>query len=212
MVKNIGDERLMEVYKNRYSGCMDRNRLSYNIVLLKWYMSKGILPRKRNISILELGCGKCYITTALRILGFKDVTGVDQYKFQDDVVIADINKKLPFAEGSFDVVISRDTVEHIKDSDRYFSEARRVLKVGGKLITHTVNVNTLSFGNFYDDYTHHRPFNPSSLGFAYQYHKFNRIKVLNLRGIPYIWRYTKKLFNAHWLFSKKIMMVGVGTK
>src|SRR5947207_2752094 len=38
---------------------------------------------------------------------------------------------LPFADASFDVVVSLDVFEHIPDSDAHLSEVRRVLVPGG---------------------------------------------------------------------------------
>jgi len=43
--------------------------------------------------------------------------------------------RLPFAEASFDAVLSTDTFEHVMDLDVAFSEIARVLKPGGSLLT-----------------------------------------------------------------------------
>jgi SAM-dependent methyltransferase len=42
---------------------------------------------------------------------------------------------LPFADASFDAVLSTDTFEHVMDLDLAFSEIARVLKPGGSLLT-----------------------------------------------------------------------------
>src|SRR6185436_10434246 len=39
--------------------------------------------------------------------------------------------RLPFAPGSFDVVLSHAVIEHVADADAYLAEGRRVLKPGG---------------------------------------------------------------------------------
>lgn len=44
---------------------------------------------------------------------------------------------MDFADGSFDAVVSMETVEHMADVDRYFAELRRVLRPGGLLILST---------------------------------------------------------------------------
>lgn len=41
---------------------------------------------------------------------------------------------LPFADASFDLVVACDVIEHVEDDRRVFSELRRVLKPGGRLI------------------------------------------------------------------------------
>jgi SAM-dependent methyltransferase len=44
---------------------------------------------------------------------------------------------LPFQDGSFDLVVSFDVLEHIRDSDAHLAEVSRVLKPGGKYLIQT---------------------------------------------------------------------------
>jgi SAM-dependent methyltransferase len=46
---------------------------------------------------------------------------------------------LPFADGSFDVVMSFDVFEHIRDSDAHLREVARVLRPGGSYVLQTPN-------------------------------------------------------------------------
>jgi ubiquinone/menaquinone biosynthesis C-methylase UbiE len=46
-------------------------------------------------------------------------------------------ERLPFADDSFDVVVSTDVIHHIGDRAAYFQEAVRVLRPGGQLVTVT---------------------------------------------------------------------------
>jgi SAM-dependent methyltransferase len=46
---------------------------------------------------------------------------------------------LPFADGSFDVVVSFETIEHLLDAGRLLAECRRVLQPGGLLYLSTPN-------------------------------------------------------------------------
>ena len=39
--------------------------------------------------------------------------------------------KMPFEDGSFDVVISTEVLEHVPDPAHYLAEVKRVLKPGG---------------------------------------------------------------------------------
>src|SRR5690606_29412511 len=44
---------------------------------------------------------------------------------------------LPFAEGSFDLVLSHAVIEHVPDASRYLRECRRVLAPGGRMYLST---------------------------------------------------------------------------
>lgn len=52
--------------------------------------------------------------------------------------IADI-QALPFRDGTFDLVVSCETIEHVPDSARAVGELARVLRAGGRLVLTTPN-------------------------------------------------------------------------
>ncbi|MGH8774043.1 MAG: class I SAM-dependent methyltransferase [Jiangellaceae bacterium] len=54
---------------------------------------------------------------------------------------------LPFTEGTFDVVVSLQTVEHLWDQQRFVAECARVLPPGGRLVLSTPNRFTFPAGN-----------------------------------------------------------------
>ena len=69
--------------------------------------------------------------------------------------------RLPFPDASFDVVLSFDVFEHIRDSDGHLREVRRVLVPGGRYLLQTPNkwTNTVfetirwrSFTSWRDDH------------------------------------------------------------
>jgi ubiquinone/menaquinone biosynthesis C-methylase UbiE len=47
--------------------------------------------------------------------------------------------RLPFADGAFDMVVSFETVEHIRQYRKFLAECRRVLKENGLLVCSTPN-------------------------------------------------------------------------
>jgi SAM-dependent methyltransferase len=49
-------------------------------------------------------------------------------------ILADASQQLPFPDASFDVIISIDSINHLKDRNKVFSEFLRVLKNGGRLL------------------------------------------------------------------------------
>jgi len=101
-------------------------------------------------SILDVACGTGYGSGYLARRGAKWVIGSDispeavsyavrYYKDEKtEFVLADATR-LPFSNNSFDAVVSFETIEHIKEYERFLSECRRVLKKEGVFICSTPN-------------------------------------------------------------------------
>ena len=53
-------------------------------------------------------------------------------------LVADV-AALPFGEGQFDIVLSFEVVEHVREVDRYLAELRRMLRSGGTCVISTPN-------------------------------------------------------------------------
>ena len=54
----------------------------------------------------------------------------DKMKF----ILSDASEKLPFADASFDAIVSIDSINHFKNRDNVFLEFKRLLKNGGRLL------------------------------------------------------------------------------
>jgi SAM-dependent methyltransferase len=50
------------------------------------------------------------------------------------LLVADLNRDLPFSDGAFDAAMSLDVIVHLRDRLSWFREVRRVLKPGGRLL------------------------------------------------------------------------------
>ena len=100
--------------------------------------------------VLDLGCGSGY-GSALVATGATDVVAVDvsrdaiayaaNHHGAPNLVYQVIRpgESLPFADASFDVVLSFQVIEHVADDVAYIAEARRVMREGGTLIVITPN-------------------------------------------------------------------------
>lgn len=107
-------------------------------------------PRARRI--LDLGCGNGHSTLKLmEAIPCERVTGVDISEHslklgrenlpldRVELVQADVHR-LPFPDGSFDLVTSHAMVEHLVDADKALEEMDRVLAPGGTLVISAPNM------------------------------------------------------------------------
>lgn len=122
---------------------------------------------KKNKKTLDVGCGEGVFTRELALRGF-DVTGVDVDV--DAIAAAEHNKKLlqveyqtrvgdaahlPFADGSFEQVISTDVIEHVAEPITALREIRRVLKPGGTFVVTVPTPKYLAHPFFNYDFSQH---------------------------------------------------------
>jgi SAM-dependent methyltransferase len=59
-----------------------------------------------------------------------------------EVIEADINEPLPFADESFDLVHANQLVEHLRSTDRFLREVRRVCAPDGRIVLATNNLSS----------------------------------------------------------------------
>lgn len=115
-------------------------------------------PHTRDCATLDVACGTGYGSAILASAGAKSVLGVD--RDAESVAYARRNyagrRGLSFAEGdalaldlpdgSLDVVVSFETLEHLPDPGRFLDEIARVLVPGGLAIVSTPNRSVYSAG------------------------------------------------------------------
>lgn len=120
---------------------------------------KAIKALKLNGSedVLEVGCGDGKVLVNLEESGHRgSLVGTDVSKgmFKDSKGFCKINNipikffeyssdKLPFKDGSFDVVLSFFMIYHMPDIERALREWRRVLKTNGRLLIAIGSENNL---------------------------------------------------------------------
>ena len=106
----------------------------------------GILNKK--IKILEIGSGNGNLLNYLYKEGY-NICGIEineifiknaKEEFGEDLPIYYYNGEiLSYKENSFDVILSFDVFEHIKNTNKHLSEVRRILKPGGFYLFCTPN-------------------------------------------------------------------------
>lgn len=105
-------------------------------------MIESSAPAVEGGSVLEVGCGLgLYLTRlaqrASRAVGVEYEPGraakAAEASPPASVVVA-ANEDLPFASGSFDVVLSNEVIEHVDDDAASAAELVRVLRPGGRIV------------------------------------------------------------------------------
>ena len=95
--------------------------------------------------VLDAGCGVgMYLAAFQRFTDAVYGVDLDEEKIVraaehlPNVQLASV-EALPFADGSFDAVLSHEVIEHVNDDRAALSEAVRVLKPGGRLVVYVPN-------------------------------------------------------------------------
>jgi len=104
-----------------------------------------------NKAVLDVACGTGYGAGYMVEKGAAEVVGVDISMAAVDYArerVGGNNKasficadaiRLPFVNSAFDIVVSFETIEHIRQYRKFLAECRRVLKENGLLICSTPN-------------------------------------------------------------------------
>lgn len=113
------------------------------------------VPHWQGLKALDVGCGGGF-TCDMATRGVR-VSGIDQsmkciVKAQEHAVISRLDieyvqgfaEELPYADNTFDVVVSVDVLEHVANLDKTISEIFRVLKPRGLFFFDTINKNLKS--------------------------------------------------------------------
>lgn len=108
----------------------------------------GLNGHNPGLKVLDAGCGAGPALRYLTKRGF-EAFGIDflAYPLQlaaqavpaARLACCDLNKPLPFADGSFDVLFLSEVIEHLYNPNKALEECRRVLKEDGVLVLTTAN-------------------------------------------------------------------------
>lgn len=114
-------------------------------------------PRKKGLSVLDVGCGDGAFLELSASRGF-NTTGLEISEervkrakrflrskgVSADVAVGDVNKT-PFKGGTFDIVVASEVIEHTLNPRKAVSELVRIAKPGGTVIITVPYRESLSF-------------------------------------------------------------------
>lgn len=136
----------------------------------------------KNKSVLDFGCGGGYGTEYLSRFTTKEVVGFDKdIKSIKSANIFFYSTNLSFTHilpsKKFDVIVTFQVIEHIKDRNKYFKILNKLLKPNGIILFSTPNKNITSFGLKKPAMVFHKTeFNPKSLQKELS-KNFNNVKI-----------------------------------
>ena len=104
-----------------------------------------------NAKVIDLGCGKGDFTLRVKERSnCKEIYGIDVWEDALNEALnkgiktekMDLNEKLNFPDGSFDVVVSNQVLEHLFFPSRFIQEIYRILKEDGYSVISTENLSS----------------------------------------------------------------------
>lgn len=142
--------------------------------------------------ILDLGPGRCWFTKQ----NVEDIMAVDNapdlvehYRQQGIKTHLGDAYHIPFSDAYFQGIFCCWLFEHLTEPDRALAELHRVLQPGGYACVIVPSPSDMFA--FYDDYTHVRPYTPTSLTQLAEDTGFQKHRVEYLaftRGVTYVLR------------------------
>ena len=123
------------------------------------------------LRVLDIGAGRGGFVRAARARGLHawaldlEPTAVPIWSAADVPGVLANAFSPPFRDRSFDIVRLKELIEHVEDPRELVKTAARLLRPHGRLIAHVPSPWSQLYpaGNFWDDYTHVRPFSRHGL-------------------------------------------------
>lgn len=119
-----------------------------------YYPVYKYLKSKKNLDILDIGCGYGYLTYAMRQSGF-NARGIDisakaisiaRREFGDYYSNENVETFAEKNHGKFDIIVATELLEHLDNPGSFLEICKKLLKENGKIILTTPNKDYFSKG------------------------------------------------------------------
>lgn len=178
-------------------GCAVPERTTYPPRKLAYYAGRD-LPREvarfyfkqfgPAATILDVGCGTGGLgryrpSVDVSVHGVDiDAGAIEVARAHEEALCLDVEvSPLPYDADTFDAVLARDVLEHLRDPARLLSEILRVLRSEGVLIASVVMAKPR---RVWDDYTHVRGFTKRSARLLLEDAGFSVEDAWRMGGVP----------------------------
>lgn len=183
-------------FQKRHFDAKDYSNYNFKERILPAYR---MMPHSLGLKLLDIGCSDGQISRFFMDKGY-DVKGIDI----SDKALAiarskgvsvdkvNIEKRLPYRDGSFDIIFCGETFEHLLSPSDLVKECYRILKPGGCLVATFPNISTLRnallilagslpcYSCIYDG-PHIRDFCMKEIGRLFQESKFKNIEFKGVK-------------------------------
>jgi ubiquinone/menaquinone biosynthesis C-methylase UbiE len=121
-----------------------------NIVDIRTIL-KELVYFKNTMIFVDLGCGDSQTTMKYlldmpkpKIFVVDICNKIDKENRKElNLILSDLDLSIPLKDNSVDVIVCNQTIEHLKNLEKFFVDLKRVLKPGGFAVISTVNLSSL---------------------------------------------------------------------
>lgn len=106
----------------------------------------NMVPPAASGRILDAAAGDRWVSSQLEKAGYEVVSADIEFNekpLPENCVETNFNEPLPFADGSFDGIVSLETIEHLENPWFFVREISRLLRPGGFVVLSTPNVSSV---------------------------------------------------------------------
>lgn len=154
---------------------------------------KNVLPRDKNATILDIGCGAGHFLYFLKLKGFRNYYGIDISMQQIEFCKKNISNKVKKVDAfvflntiqcQYDLIVAHDVLEHIpkRKTVELLQLIHNSLTENGQFILRVPNMsNPFSIDSRHRDFTHELGFTEKSLIQVLSVSGFSKQKVFSTK-------------------------------